>query len=170
VRTWFTADTHFGHAKTIKYCGRPFKNIERMNEVLINNWNKRVSKNDTVIFLGDFCFRQKNKVNWYIDHLNGNIVFIKGNHDHNNSLNTRIESLVVHFPKQDVFCTHRPEDYSNSYFLNLIAHIHDKWKIRKIYNSYLLNVGVDQWKFHPINIQEILKALKEYILEEKKRK
>ena len=41
--TFFTSDTHFGHANIIRLCNRPFQNVEEMNEVLIENWNKVVS-------------------------------------------------------------------------------------------------------------------------------
>ena len=37
---WFTSDTHFGHAKIIEYCDRPFANVQEMNKKLINRYDK----------------------------------------------------------------------------------------------------------------------------------
>ena len=42
--TYWTSDTHFSHANVIKYCNRPFKNVDEMNATLIENWNKTVGK------------------------------------------------------------------------------------------------------------------------------
>ena len=56
MKTFFIADTHFGHKNIIKYCNRPFANIEEMNETLIENWNKAVSAEDAVYILGDFAY------------------------------------------------------------------------------------------------------------------
>jgi len=53
--TFFTSDTHFNHANIIKFCDRPFKDVELMNETLIANWNRVVGLDDTVFHLGDFC-------------------------------------------------------------------------------------------------------------------
>ena len=57
VNTFFTSDTHFGHANIIKYCNRPFSSLEEMNSTIIRNWNEMVKPEDTVFFLGDFCFK-----------------------------------------------------------------------------------------------------------------
>ena len=57
MKYWFTADTHLGHQNIIKYCNRPFKTLDEMDTAIIRNWNERVDPDDTVLVLGDFCFR-----------------------------------------------------------------------------------------------------------------
>ena len=39
---YFTADTHFGHANAVWMCGRPYPDVEVMNEAMIAAWNERV--------------------------------------------------------------------------------------------------------------------------------
>src|SRR5574344_1354629 len=54
--TFFTSDTHFNHANIIRFCNRPFKDVNQMNEVLIENWNRVISQGETVFHLGVLCF------------------------------------------------------------------------------------------------------------------
>jgi len=82
IETWFTSDTHFNHANIIKYCNRPFVNIDEMDAVLIDNWNERVKPNDIVWHLGDFIFsRNWKEIAKLANRLNGKISLLKGNHD-----------------------------------------------------------------------------------------
>ena len=48
---------HFEHNNVIRYDNRPFDTITQMDEVLINNWNARISDKDTVYVLGDAFFK-----------------------------------------------------------------------------------------------------------------
>jgi calcineurin-like phosphoesterase family protein len=176
MNTWFTSDTHFGHANIIKYCNRSFRDIDHMNKSLIRNWNERVKKDDLVIFLGDFCFRNTaggkqgegeiTVANQYKEKLNGNIVFVRGNHDDNNTLNTKITGLVMEIGGHEVYCVHNPSDFDANWKINLCGHVHEAWKIKTIgtgiTKTYLINVGVDVWKYRPINISEVFKALGQY--------
>lgn len=81
-QTFFTADTHFGHAKIVSMCERPF-DVEGHDEALIANWNERVRDDDVVYHLGDFAYRTSpQRVRWIFDQLNGRKSLILGNHDH----------------------------------------------------------------------------------------
>lgn len=78
---WFTSDTHFGHQKVIDYCKRPFQDVKLMEEALIENWNKRVKKNEQVYVLGDFAFTGREKMKEILSKLKGQKILVKGNHD-----------------------------------------------------------------------------------------
>ena len=80
-QTFFTSDTHFNHANIIRFCNRPFKDVEQMNEVMIANWNNVIGKDDTVFHLGDFCLGGAAEWTKILDRLNGKIYLIMGNHD-----------------------------------------------------------------------------------------
>lgn len=80
-----TADTHFGHAKSISFVRpdgtllRPFSSVEEMDETLVQNWNNIVNKHDTVYHLGDVVIpRPSLKI---LNRLNGRKILIRGNHD-----------------------------------------------------------------------------------------
>lgn len=80
-KTFFTADTHYGHSNILKYCNRDFKDIQMHDETLISNFNNKVSSNDDVFHLGDVCFGDENACVDLLNKLNGNIFIIFGNHD-----------------------------------------------------------------------------------------
>ena len=50
---YYIADMHFGHTNVIRFDDRPFADTEQMDEVLIQNWNERVTADDTVYVLLD---------------------------------------------------------------------------------------------------------------------
>lgn len=58
---WFTADFHFGHSNIIRYCNRPFRNVEEMDRTILERLNASVKVNDILYFLGDFCIGSKAK-------------------------------------------------------------------------------------------------------------
>ena len=159
MTSFFTADTHFGHANIIKYCNRPFKDTDEMNEALIANWNNVVSEGDTVYHLGDFSFRGYHR---YRNRLNGNIVLLQGNHD--DELQTNIKELVIALNGKIWYMCHIPP-LENRQKYCLCGHIHEKWKSKKIGNKIIINVGVDVWNFKPITIYDILKEVNRRIIE-----
>jgi calcineurin-like phosphoesterase family protein len=80
--TWFIADTHFSHANIIRYSKRPFADVESHDQILIENWNRHVAREDDVYFLGDFAFKFRDRAKEIRRQLHGaQIFFIEGNHD-----------------------------------------------------------------------------------------
>jgi len=172
---WWTSDYHFSHANIIKYCDRPFESVEEMNETIIKRHNERVKPEDTVFFLGDFIFKGGNeggveKYRIFEKRLNGKYIFIKGNHDRNNSLRTIITKMYIYFGAKDICMIHRPEDADPKVPINLCGHVHEKWKIRRLNeNSIIVNLSVDVWKFYPVSFDEIMARVSEFIRQEKNR-
>jgi calcineurin-like phosphoesterase family protein len=80
------SDLHLGHANVIKYCNRPFADVEAMNKALLHAW--RVTKPlDTVINLGNVSLKQnKEYLAKTIRNLPGYKILIMGNHDRKRSV------------------------------------------------------------------------------------
>jgi len=45
---WFTADLHLGHANIIRYCDRPYADVDVMDRDLVARWNDTVAPADEV--------------------------------------------------------------------------------------------------------------------------
>jgi calcineurin-like phosphoesterase family protein len=92
-KIFLTSDTHFDHGNIIKFCDRPFKDVEEMNYKLIDNWNKKVPQDGLVFHLGDFAWGGYEAWKKIREQLNGDIILIKGNHDQKNMSSTAEQEL-----------------------------------------------------------------------------
>ncbi|MET4638414.1 metallophosphoesterase [Mycetocola sp. 2940] len=82
MTTWWTSDTHFSHENIIKYCNRPFRDVQEMNEALIEKWNSTVSPDDVVYHLGDLALGQAIEQQIALTaRLEGHKHLVPGNHD-----------------------------------------------------------------------------------------
>ncbi len=79
MKYFFTADEHYGHARVLEYCKRPFSSVEEMDEEIIKRHNAVVSAADLVVHVGDFTLGKDAEP--YIKRLNGKHIFIRGSHD-----------------------------------------------------------------------------------------
>lgn len=158
---WFTSDTHYGHANVIKYCNRPFADVNEMNEALIENYNSLVKPNDLVYHLGDLCFsREPDKI---INRLNGNIHLVIGNHDNKRFLRNCKLAWI-----KDVYML---RDAGDKFWLSHYAHL--RWP-KSHHGTYHLfghshgnltgygrsmDVGVDCHQYKPIHIDDVVLKL-----------
>lgn len=80
---FFTADEHYGHRNVIKFCKRPFVDIDDMREKLIAAHNAKVSKGDFTYHIGDMFWRtcSVDEAVTIMTRLNGQHVLVYGNHD-----------------------------------------------------------------------------------------
>lgn len=87
-RVWITSDLHFYHDNIISHCNRP-TTIEEHNSWLINTLNASIKEGDTVYHCGDFGFGKNatfENLKNILSQLNGNWLFVVGNHDKENQL------------------------------------------------------------------------------------
>lgn len=155
---WFTADQHFGHQAIIKHCNRPFKSIHEMDAALTVTWNNYVKKQDTIVVLGDFYWQNFWKMDqvleWANAFLNGNKIFIKGNHDR---WFTRNKKYMYNKKISDVhvWAGHYPLASWPS-GINLHGHCHGK--LEKHVNRF--DVGVDtNREYRPYHFDEIKQGI-----------
>jgi calcineurin-like phosphoesterase family protein len=129
--------THFGHGNIIKYCDRPYKDVDEMNQELIKNWNSVVTDNDIVIHLGDVGFGTGGFIE-LMKQLNGYIILIKGNHDRKKqiakmldvgAINEYYSADMVGWEEDDKFLfSHKPtnpDKFMSDYTINIHGHIHN---------------------------------------------
>lgn len=153
---WFTADTHFNHSNIIRYCNRPYQNINDMNRDIMEKWIKVVKPNDTIYHLGDFGFGNLSGI---LDRLPGKIRLIKGSHDKSALrfkgkfeyisplVEVGIEGITV------VMCHYAMRTWHKSHFNSWHLYGHSHGTLPPIGKSW--DVGVDNNGFIPLSWEQI---------------
>lgn len=157
---FFTSDTHFFDAHLLRGTAfaparGDFVLIEQMHATMIQNWNAVVTPNDTVYHLGDIAvlFGKTSHEQIYnvLKQLNGQIVFVKGNHDTRDLFKYLARQDATKFSFEDVgvyfklahrqfYLTHYPLMLGvTPNAVNLHGHIHHA----SVSAKESLNVGVD---------------------------
>ncbi len=170
AEVFLTSDTHWGHVGVCKFvmadgtkC-RPWDDPEKMNEDMIDMWNKTVGPKDKVYHLGDVVINRRFLS--LLSRLNGDQVLIKGNHDI-----FRLEEYLPFY--RDIrgyhmldkyMLTHMPihEESLGRYAGNIHGHLHNNrvMKDGKIDPRYLC-VSVEHTDYKPINFEEVKKRFRE---------
>jgi calcineurin-like phosphoesterase family protein len=156
---YFTSDHHFNHKRVIEFGHRPFSTLSEMETVLISNWNQTVKPSDTVFIVGDFNFLGTSNTFVLMNKLNGFKVFISGNHDKQQFL----DSCIVNMLGKQFEVIHNP-DYSS--YMNVIhGHVHlpSAVKIHRQKNGRLfINVNVELWDYKPVSVKTLSKLINKF--------
>lgn len=186
-KIWFTSDTHFGHENIIRFCNRPFGNVEEMNETLIQNWNMVVKPDDIVFHLGDFAFGGSAIWNTTLDQLNGDIILIQGNHDRKNLRQGFVKKFLGVYPQlqilvedQSIYLNHYPflcygGVYRSNPVWQLFGHVHsgpystskDTERLVNLFPTQY-DVGVDNNYYYPVSFNEVKDKIERQIKSWKK--
>ena len=173
--TLFTSDLHLGHNNIVNLCKRPFADVDEMDAVLIDNWNRKVKKNDVVYLTGDAVWDKK-KVAFYMEQLSGKKILIAGNHDSTwikreeckKYFDDIVPYLEVHLNGHPITMCHYPmlewrssrEESKRKLGYLIHGHIHNRIadEYRQLFLQFnALNAGVDVNSFEPVTFDELVK-------------
>lgn len=179
---YFTSDDHFSHANIVGLCNRPYADVDEMDRVLIENWNKKVKKNDTVYIIGDIVWDKK-KVAHYMEQLAGKKVLITGNHDSDWAkredctkhfefvvpyLETNLNGhpiTMCHYPMLEWKSSREKSHRKLGYHIH--GHIHNRIadEYRYLFREFnALNAGVDINNFEPVSFDELISNNRQFKL------
>ena len=156
---FFTADEHYGHKNIIKYCNRPFKTTEEMDDEIIKRHNEVVNNDDVVVHGGDFTLKGSNQAKEYISKLKGKHIFLMGSHDkwlldtdYKYIWRKRIDNQLI------VVCHYAFRVWEQSHYnsWNLFGHSHSKLESQGKQHD----IGVDNNDFYPISFYNLKGIMK----------
>ena len=188
---WLTSDTHYGHSNIVRGVTnwrnaegeipieqvRDFSDIETMNELMVENINNNVDKNDWLIHLGDWSFGGYDKIQEFREKINcNNIVLILGNHDHHIQRDIpKFRKMFNHIANYEELKISRKNDANNTLVLchypiiswnqmhhgSFMLHGHQHLKgERKFGQGKRMDIGLcGSEDFRPYHIEEIVNLL-----------
>ncbi len=163
MATFFTSDTHFGHAGALSLYRRPFPSVAAMDAAMIERWNEIVGPEDEVWHLGDFAIKQTTaRVADLLARLNGRKHLVTGNNDPPETrelagwASVRAYAEPVLNGTRLVLCHYAFRTWRDmgKGAINLHGHSHGRLKPQ----PRQLDVGVDAWDFRPVPLGDILAA------------
>ncbi len=165
-KIFLISDLHLDHKNIIRYCHRPFRNVEEMNKTIVDNWNKTVRRKDFVIFLGDMSFgRGCRPANYWLKKLKGRIFYIRGSHDiFDNSFIRFGINFVKPFAmnnREKVLFIHDPNRVKKG-FKGWVIHGHKHNNDLKNFpfingKRKTINVSVELIKYKPLLLDDLFK-------------
>ncbi len=160
---WIISDTHFGHASILTFKRedgsplRDFKDVNHMDETMIERWNSVVRPQDKVYHLGDVAMNPKFIP--LVGRCNGHKRLILGNHDHGKvkQLYTPYFEAIYSLRLLDrMMFTHVPvhPDSIGKSIANIHGHTHGKDMGKRYFD-----VSVEAIDYTPISLEDLKKRV-----------
>lgn len=145
-----------------------------MNETIIQNWNKKVGRNDNIYLLGDLSFLRPETTLSCLKRMNGRKFLIRGNNDKKMDAAILDEfdwvkdlaEIYVQDKEAEkgrqmiVLCHYAMRIWNKSHHGAWHLYGHSHGTLPDDPNSLSLDVGVDNHNFAPISYQEIKEIMK----------
>jgi len=174
MKTYITADLHFGHKNIMTFCPvtreRFRGDVAYMNEAMIKEWNDIVEPADTVYILGDVAFMSGYDAALVMMRLNGIKILIEGNHDRKTLMDVNFRKqfkevhkyLDIQYNGNNIILFHYPIaewDRMHRGALHFHGHLHGGDSGLEEFRA--MDVGMDATGFIVVDIEDaIAKALK----------
>lgn len=151
------ADLHLGHKKILEFepSRAVFSCIEEHDLIIQENWNRTVTKRDTVLVCGDIAFSRDafNKFGSF----NGRKILIQGNHDKYNVKEylKYFQDVCSYVIKNRVIFTHIPIHHSQleeRWDYNIHGHLHSK----TLDDPRYICCSLERIGFEPILVSKLL--------------
>lgn len=163
-RNFFTSDMHFGHARVIEYCKRPFPHVDAMNEAIVERWNARVQPRDYVYILGDVALCKPEIALLFLRRLAGQKFLVFGNHDKAQRKDYERSGIFqwcadlrkIKVGEQSIVLCHFPLlTWEKAHHGAWMLHGHCHGSLKPDPRALRLDVGVDCHDFAPISFDEV---------------
>lgn len=170
-KIWLSSDLHLFHDQDFIWKNRGFNSVKEMNEAIIENFNSKISDEDTVYLLGDMMLNCAAEAGLkLLSQIKGKKYLAYGNHDTDSRIQAYKESGVFEDIQMGYrlrnnyatyILTHYPtvvSNYGETDVVNLHGHTHSTEKFEnELY--YLYHVGIDAHNNFPVELTEINKDI-----------
>jgi len=165
-RIFLIADTHFGHGPIIGYENRPFADVADMDQQLMDNWNRTVEPEDTVLMLGDFAVATDQRIRELLEALHGRKTLIMGNHDRSRPPAWWQEAgfeLVCPYPivyENMLLLSHEPLYVNaNMPYVNIFGHVHGNPAYKDVSGQHMC-VSCERIGYAPVLLEQVRERIK----------
>lgn len=116
-RVWLTSGLHLGHRNILKYGQRHHRDLDHMNQDILDRLRRNVRPDETLIVAGDLMFGDRPELLEVLSGVSERLILVVGNHDFTSDGNFRfpknhfaavVPFLFWNWERQDCLVTHMP--------------------------------------------------------------